>query len=604
MMSLDEVEEAQSLCAVFQTMVGARADEVALRTAEGDRTITWRAYGQQVRQIAAGLAELGVRRGDTVAIMFTNRPEFHLVDTAVMHLGATAFSVYNTFTPEQIAQLWTSAGNQVIVCEEQFVDKIRQAAVVRPVEHIVCVDGSGHDTISLEDLVAQGDPSFDFDASWQAVSRDDLLALIFTSGTTGAPKGVELTHENVLFAVAAKVASQREALGSEITERVLSYLPDANLANRFAAHYVPMASGATVTDVRDGKTVLQVFRDVHPTTFMGVPMIWYRLKAMIDTAVAGSGQPAREQAEWALSLGLDKVRLELAGQPVPARLAALHELADRTVLAPLRREFGVDHLGFATSGGAPIAPEALEFFLALGVRVCEVYGLTETAASGIGNHPDRIRIGTVGQPRPGVEARLASDGELLLRSPGVMRCYRDDPAKTAETLDADGWLHTGDIATIDADGYVTIVDRKKDMIINSSGKNLAPANIENAIKLECPMLGAVVAVGDGRPHIAALLILDPEQANAFADAHAIEDRTPEALAADPRVLAAVAEGVACGNERLSRVEQVRAYAVLPTFWEVNGEELTATTKVRRALVNTKYADQIDALYNPTAASVL
>ncbi len=238
------------------------------------------------------------------------------------------------------------------------------------------------------------------------------------------------------------------------------------------------------------------------------------------------------------------------------------------------------------------------------MRVCEVYGLTETAASGIGNHPDRIRIGTVGQPRPGVEARLASDGELLLRSPGVMRCYRDDPAKTAETLDADGWLHTGDIATIDADGYVTIVDRKKDMIINSSGKNLAPANIENAIKLECPVLGAVVAVGDGRPHIAALLILDPEQANAFADAHAIEDRTPEALAADPRVLAAVAEGVARGNERLSRVEQVRAYTVLPTFWEVNGEELTATTKVRRTLVNTKYADQIDALYNPTATSVL
>ncbi|MFE5707049.1 AMP-dependent synthetase/ligase [Rhodococcus koreensis] len=602
MMSLDQVEEAQSLCAVFQATVTTCADQVALRTAEGDRTVSWRAYGEQVRQIAAGLAKLGVRRGDTVAIMLTNRPEFHLVDTAVMHLGATAFSIYNTFTPEQIAQLFASAHNQIVVTEAQFIDKIRQAGAVHPIGHIVCVDGTGPDTTSLDGLIAQGDSDFDFEARWRAVRREDLLALIFTSGTTGAPKGVELTHANVLFAVAAKVAHQQEVLGSDVTERVLSYLPDANLANRFAAHYVPMASGATVTDVRDGRTVLQVFQDVHPTTFMGVPMIWYRLKAMIDAAVAESDQPVRDQAASALSVSLNKVRRELAGQPVPARLAADHEVADRAVLGPLRRRFGIDHLGFATSGGAPISPEALEFFLALGVPVCEVYGLTESAASGIANHPNRIRIGTVGQPRPGVEVALAPDGELLLRSVGVMRGYRNDPVKTGEALDAEGWLHTGDVATIDADGYVTIVDRKKDMIINSSGKNLAPANIENAIKLECPLLGSVVAVGDGRPHIVALLILDPDQAGVFAETHAIEDRRPVALADDPRILAAIADGVARGNARLSRVEQVRAYTVLPTFWEANGEELTATTKVRRKLVHQKYAAQIDALYTPTAAA--
>ncbi|MEV0089350.1 long-chain fatty acid--CoA ligase [Saccharopolyspora sp. NPDC050642] len=591
MMSLPDVAMASSMCEVFQATVAARPDVVALRASDGGQAITWRAYGEQVGRIAAGLAGLGVRRGDTVALMLTNRPEFHLVDAAVMHLGATAFSVYNTFTAEQVAQLFTNAGNRIVVCERQFVARIREAADIHPVEHVVCVDPVDG-MPSLDDLVAAADPGFDFESAWRAVTRDDVLALIFTSGTTGEPKGVELTHANILFSVAGKASHQQDVLGAGTEERVISYLPDANLANRFAAHYVPMATGATVTDVRDGRTVLDVFREVRPTTFMGVPMIWYKLKASIDNAIAGR----RELAEWALSIGKARVRHELAGRPVPSRLAAIGELADREVLAPLRREFGIDELGFATSGGAPIAPEVLEHFLALGVRVCEVYGLTETAASGIGNDPRRIRRGTVGQPRPGVEASLGPDGELLLRSPGVMRGYRNDPGKTAEAIDADGWLHTGDIATIDAEGYVSIVDRKKDLIINSSGKNLSPANIENAIKLACPLLGSVVAIGDRRPHVVALLTLDPEQATAFADAHGIADRSPAALANDHRVQEAVADGVARGNAKLSRVEHVRAHTVLPVFWEANSDELTATTKVRRRIVNEKYAAEIDQLY--------
>ncbi|MBA2953226.1 AMP-binding protein [Nocardioides sp. MAH-18] len=590
MMSLAEVVEAPSLCAVFQATVAACPNVVALRRWEDGHEITWGEYGERVRRIAAGLATLGVRRGDTVAIMLTNRPEFHLVDAAVMHLGATAFSIYNTFTAEQVASLFDSAGNRVAICEQRFADTIRQATAHHPLEHIVCVDASVSDLLSLDALVESADPAFDFEATWRAVDREDLVALIYTSGTTGDPKGVELTHANLLFAVAAKAEQQREFTQEVDEERVISYLPDANLANRFAAHYVPMVTATTVTDVADGRSVLRAFADVHPTTFMGVPMIWYKLKALLEGELASAG------GQHALETGLRKARLELAGEPVPVDLAEEYAEVDAAVLAAARARLGVDALVFATSGGAPIAPETLEFLLAVGVRVCEVYGLTESAASGIGNHPDRIRIGTVGQPRGGVEAQLAEDGELLLRSRGVMRGYRNDPEKTAATIDADGWLHTGDIATIDADGYVRIVDRKKDMIINSSGKNLAPTNIENAVKLASPLLSSVVAVGEGRPHIAALLVLDREQAEAFAEQHGIDDRRPEALARDPQVLAAVAEGVRRGNERLSRVEQVRAHTVLPTYWDANGDELTATTKVRRKLVNEKYAAEIESLY--------
>lgn len=595
-LTTQQVESAPSLCHVFQSTVAARPEQVALRAWEGGRSYTWREYDAEVRRIAAGLAALGVRRGDTVAIMLTNRPEFHLVDAAAMHLGATSYSIYNTFTADQVSSLFTSAGSRTVVFEARFGEVVRTAALQHPGTRVVCIDEAADGELTLDGLIDLGDPAFDFGAAWRAVGREDLVALIYTSGTTGEPKGVEIAHGNLLYSASTRAAQQQEFTTLDAEERVLSYLPDANLANRFAAHYVPMVTGATVTDVADGRSVLKAFLDVHPSTFMGVPMIWYKLKAMIEAAVAEEPAAERKAFEQALAVGLEKARRELAGEPVPDGLEARHAALDADVLDRWRRRFGVDALYYATSGGAPIAPETLEFFLALGARVCEVYGLTESAASGIANHPHRIRMGTVGQPRDGVEARLGEDGELLLRSPGVMRGYRGDPEKTAEALDAEGWLHTGDIAMIDEDGYITIVDRKKDMIINSSGKNLAPANIENAIRLACPLIGSVVAVGEGRPHIAALVVLDREQAIDFAAAHGIADARAEVLARDPRVLREIAEGIARGNEHLSRVEQVRAHVVLPSYWDANSDVLTATTKVRRRLVHQKYDVEIAALY--------
>ncbi|MFB7999274.1 AMP-dependent synthetase/ligase [Streptomyces sp. NPDC056002] len=596
-MSPAEVVAAASLCEVFQRTVAADPDEIALRSSDGALSLTWRQYDERIRRIAAGLASVGVGRGSTVALMLTNRPEFNLVDAAAMHLGAASFSIYNTYPADQIAHLFAVAENRVVVCEEQFLGKVREAAEQSGVATIVCIDADEEGVIGLADLESREQPGFDFDAAWRAVTQDDLLTLIFTSGTTGAPKGVELAHGNLLFSLSSNMTSQTEITGScELRGSMVSYLPDANLANRWSAHYGPIATGSMVTCVRDGKQVIQVLRQVHPTGFMGVPMIWYKIKAQIEQYLASRPEEEKSRIGWALALGTAAARAEVAGTTLPpARQEELAE-ADRQVLGPIREEFGLGRMWVTTSGGAPIAPEALEFFMALGVPLCEVWGMTETAAAGLANMPGERRPGTVGRPRHGVEVKLAEDGELLLRSPGVMRGYRNEPEKTAEAVDADGWLHTGDMATIDADGYVRIVDRKKDVIINSSGKNMSPSHIENSIKLECSLIGSIVAIGDTRPHVTALITLDPEEARSFAAAHNLADGGPEALASDPRVRAAVEEGVAKGNSRLARVEQVRNFTILPTFWGANDDELTATMKVRRKVVTEKYAKEIEALY--------
>ncbi|MEU3607643.1 long-chain fatty acid--CoA ligase [Streptomyces sp. NPDC035033] len=597
LMTPEQVAEANSLCEVFQATVAAGPEAIALRSSDGSVSLTWRQYDDRVRRIAAGLAALGVGRGDTVALMLTNRPEFHLVDAAVMHLGAASFSVYNTYPADQIAHLFSVAGNGVVVTEEQFLDRVREAGERTGVTTVVCVDAAPEGTLGLPGLEGRAAPDFDFDAAWRAVTRDDLLTLIFTSGTTGAPKGVELAHRNILFSLSSNMTSLTEISGgTDLRGAMLSYLPDANLANRWSAHYGPIATGSTVTTVRDGKQVLDVMRQVRPTGFMGVPMIWYKLKARIEQDLAERPAGERDQVAHALRLGTARARAEATGAILPPTALREWEEADRTVLLPVRERFGLDRMIVTTSGGAPIAPEALEFFMALGAPLCEVWGMTETAAAGLANTPGERRPGTVGRARAGVEIRIADDGELLLRSPGVMRGYRDDPEKTAEAVDADGWLHTGDVATLDADGYVRIVDRKKDVIINSSGKNMSPSHIENAVKLECPLIGSIVAIGDTRPHVTALITLDPEEARAFAAEHGLAGAGPEVLATHPGVLAAVEEGVARGNARLARVEHVRAFTLLPVYWEANGDELTATMKVRRKVVTEKYAREIEALY--------
>lgn len=539
------------MCEVFQKTVALYPDVVALRTLDDSVRITWREYGSRVRQIAGKLHASGVRKGDTVALMMTNRPEFHLVDTAVFHLGAIPFSIYNTSSAGQIAYLFANAENRIVVCEKQFEPLVSSARTV----------------LGIEDL-AGGSEEFDFESVWRAVSPDDVLTLIYTSGTTGPPKGVEITHRNIKFSMDAAL-SLAHFSAAAVDGRVLSYLPDAHMANRYFAHYLPMCTGATITCVSDPKTLAAALSAIRPTVFLGVPMVWYRIKAGIEKAVAAQSGLNRLIGEWAL---------RTAHQPHGWQYA----LTRRLVLDKLPAKVGLDACAAPISGAAPISVDVLKFFAAIGIPVCEGWAMSESSVHGTVNQPDALRPGTVGQPMPGVEVKLAEDGELLLRSPAVMKGYRKDPVKTAEAVDADGWLHTGDIGTISDDGYVSIVDRKKELIINAAGKNMSPANIENAVKVASPLIGSVVAIGDRRPYIVALITLDPEAGVA-----------PD----DPETVKIVAKAVQEANKTLSRVEQIKKFRILPVYWLPGGPELTPTMKLRRKPIAERYANEIAGLYS-------
>ena len=588
----------RTLCEGFQLTAAFEPDRVAIRTPGDGQRITWREYGDRVRGIAAGLAALGVGRGDTVALMLTNRPEYELVDTAALHLGAIPFSIYNTSSAEQINYLFGNAGNRVVVTERQFVGRI-EAAAATDVRTVVCVDGAAPGCVTLEEVEAGGAPDFDFEAAWRATGPQDVVTLIYTSGTTGPPKGVEITNENVI----AQVAALLENIVSKPADRLVSYLPAAHIADRVASHYTSILRGVEVTCVADPRQVAAALVDARPTVFFGVPRVWQKVKAGIEAKLAAEpSQAKRRIATWAIDVGRQVAQRSLAGRKVPATLALRHRLADRLVLAKLRHAIGMDQLHWAASGAAAIPPETLAFFHGIGVAVYEVWGMSETTGCGTTNAPGQVRLGTVGKPVAGAEVRLAEDGELLCRGPINMRGYRRDPKRTAETVDADGWLHTGDIAKIDEDGFVTIVDRKKELIITEAGKNMSPTNIENAVKAASALVGQVVAIGDNRPYVTALVTLDPEVAAAMTGADAAT--SPAALAENDRLRAAVREAVRAGNARLSRAEQIKRFRILPSMWEPGGDELTPTMKLKRHPIADKYGAEIDQLYAPSPGPVV
>jgi long-chain acyl-CoA synthetase len=581
--------------ALFQRTVAEYPDSLALSTPDRSVQLTWRQYADRVRAIATGLASLGVGRNDTVGIMLTNRPEFHLVDTATLHTGGIPFSIYNTLAPEQIAHLFGNAGNRVVVCEQQFLDPIRKAMASgeTSVEHLVCVDAAPEGTIALADLETRTADDFDFDASWRAVEPDDVLTIIYTSGTTGPSKGVELTHAGMR----AEIESTSAISAVTADDSVISYLPDAHIANRWGAHYSSIASGMHIITLADLKKLITVLPEIRPTLFGAVPQVWYRLKAGIEAQLAAEKSPLKRRlASWAIDVGKRRARLRSDGAPLPKSVQVQHALAEKLVLGTLRRRLGLDRVKFAATGAAAIDPLALEFVLGLGLPCCEVWGMSETTCAATVNPLDAIRIGTVGKAVPAAELRIADDGELLVRGPLVMKGYRNDPAKTAEAIDPDGWLHTGDIASIDDDGYVRIVDRKKELMINAAGKNMSPANIEGTIKVSCPLVGTVIAIGDDRPYVVALITLDRDACAAFAARHGLASSDPSALATDPSVLAAVRDGIDTANARLARVEQIKKFEILPQTWEPGGDEVTPTMKLRRKPIGRKYADRIDALY--------
>ncbi|HET6830975.1 MAG TPA: long-chain fatty acid--CoA ligase [Solirubrobacterales bacterium] len=579
-----------SFPAAFLQTVARLGDGDAI--VDGDRSLSWNELRERARTVAGGLAGLGVGKGDTVALMLNNRLEFFPIDLGAVTLGAVPFSIYQTASPEQIAYVVGDAGARVAVVEKSFLETFEAARAELPeLEHLIVLDGDGG-TMSYEELCA-ADPEFDDEAAAARVGLDDQLTLIYTSGTTGPPKGVELTHRNLLGLVSGvdDLIDFPEEGG-----RIISWLPAAHIAERGAHYYLPLTKGGTVSVCSDPRKIIEFLPTVRPTWFFAVPRVWEKLKAGLETMLAGLPDEQREPAGKGLEAAIAKVRLEQVGEPVPEEIATAAAAMEEQMFANLRAHLGLDQVLAVNVGAAPTPVEVLEFFHAIGIPVAELWGMSETCGAATVNPPGKVKLGTVGTPLPGVEIRLAEDGEVQVRGSLIMAGYRNLPEKTAETIDAEGWLETGDIGEIDEEGYLKIVDRKKELIINAAGKNMSPASIESNLKAASPLIGQAVAIGDARPYNVALIVLDPEYAPAWAAKQGIEAEGVSGLVEDERVLAAVEEAVAEANAKMSRVEQIKKFKLLPEEWLPGGDELTPTMKLKRRPIADKYESEIEALY--------
>jgi long-chain acyl-CoA synthetase len=584
---------AATLAEAFRITAADRENEVAIRTKEDAFSITWGELRGRVDALAGGLAALGLKRGETLALMLSNRPEFHLCDLAGMMLGATPFSIYNTYTSEQIRYLVVDADAKILICEQQYLTQVLEARKQLPeLEHVIVIDGEPPEGVLSLTEVEGSNPDFDVEASVAQIQPGDVLTLIYTSGTTGPPKGVQLIHRNLLAAVEGlDVLIQFPRDG-----RVISWLPSAHVAERNAHHYLPIVYGLQITCCDDPRQVLSYLPEVKPSWFFAVPRIWEKLKAGLETMIAAQPEEQSQAMQAALDASVRKVRLEQAGEEVPAELAEQVAKADAEIFSGVRTMLGLDQVEAINVGAAPTPVEVLEFFHAIGLPLAELWGMSETCGAGSVNPPGKIKIGTVGPPAPGVEIKLDSDGEVLVKSEVVMLGYRKLPEKTSEAFTEDGWLRTGDIGVFDEDGYLTIVDRKKELIISAAGKNMSPSNIEATLKTASPLIGQACCIGDARPYNTALIVLDADFAPAWAAKQGIEEASLEALASDERVHAEVEKGVEAANAKLARVEQIKKFTIVTGDWLAGGDELTPTMKLKRKPIAEKYTDAIEGMY--------
>jgi long-chain acyl-CoA synthetase len=609
---LDAIVEGKTLCDVLLRNAREAPDQPALsaRSAGGWQHLTWAQYRQRVAEVAMGLSTLGVGRGDFVALMLRNCPEHVIADLGAVHLGATAVSLYNTLAPEQIGYIAGHCEAKVAIVEDRaFMERWEKVRADLPaLRWVVMLKDAGafadYDwVLSWDDLVGKGRQALAgapeaFEAAWKVVQPDDPATLIYTSGTTGPPKGVVITHRNALWTSASVERwsdEYQDLLPGEL--RYLSYLPLAHSFERLSGHYNAMWRRYHVFFCPEILQVMEYMPEVRPFNFVAVPRLWEKAYAGINAALdAEPNERRRKIALRAIETGKEAVRLRLAGQPLPLGLRLRLRLMDRLVLRKIRQRVGMDECLLAVSGAAPIDPEILAFFLAIGLNMAEGYGLTENTAGASLTPPDHPKPGTVGPPFPGVEVRLAEDGEVLVRGGNVTAGYYKDPEQTAATFDADGWLHTGDVGELDDEGFLRIVDRKRELIVTAGGKNISPANLENLLKRH-PLIGQACVVGDRRRYVAALVVLDPEAAVAWARRNGLpEGAGPAEVVADERVRRELQGAVDEANQHVSQAEGIKRFAILPSEWTVESDELTPTLKLKRRVIHQKYAAEIDALY--------
>jgi long-chain acyl-CoA synthetase len=578
----------------FLRTVAERGHEVALRWKAGEevRTLTYGEYADQAARAAAGLRAVGVGPGDRVVMLLGNRPEFHVADLAALLLGATPISIYNSSSPEQIAYLAGHADAAVAIVEDaQYLERVLEVRGDLPeLRRIVAVEPvDAPDVESWRELLSAA--PVDLEAAAGVSAPHDLATIIYTSGTTGPPKGVMLDHHNICWTV----DSLREALGfAPDRSRIVSYLPMAHIAERMTTYYAGIAFAYEVTTCPDIRLLGATLAETRPQILFGVPRTFEKIHSAVQAVLAADPGRAELFAE-ALAIGARVAEHRARGEELSVELTAEYERVDGESLRPARQLLGLDDVRIAVTSAAPIPVEVLQFFRSAGVPLSELYGMSESCGP-ITWDPVRVKPGTVGRAVPGLELRLADDGEVVCRGDNVFRGYLKDPQRTAEALDADGWLHTGDIGELDDEGYLRIVDRKKELIITAGGKNVSPANLEAALKAQ-PLIGQACVIGDGEPYMAALLVLDPDVVPAWAASHGASASALPALASDPVVLEEIEREVAAANERFSHAEAIRRYTVLPDEWLPDSEELTPTMKLKRRGIAQKYAREIADLYD-------
>ena len=596
-----------TLCGLLEQTAASHGDDPAYSDREGDgpwETLTWREFRDRVLRLAAGLVRLGLQPGDRVAMMLPNRLEHVLADQAVLHAGGVPVTFYATLASDQIKYVASDCDVKIAVLDGAS-EGARWAPLLRDLPSLttvivrdaaVCPDDDLH--VSWDAFERLGEEASGSQEAAEvarrvaAIAPDDPVTLLYTSGTTGNPKGVVIRHGAVLYE--CKTAE----LGGSTMQGVrwVSYLPLAHIAERMFTLYLAIYSAGHTYFCHVPTDLVKVVGQVKPSAFFGVPRVWEKIQAGIQALLTMEQDEARKAAvAAAMETGREYVLSCEYGKTTADELAARFAEADAAVLTPIKALLGLDQAINVVSAAAPLPPDVAAFFAGLGMKILDVYGMTETTGAFTANTPAAFKLGTVGRPVPGIEVTIADDGEILARGPLNTPGYLNLPEQTSALVDEDGWLHTGDIGSIDADGFLSVVDRKKELIITSGGKNISPAAVENVLMAN-ELIGQALAFGDRRKFVVALLTLDGEVAPAWARARGIEATSLAELAENPIVLDAVGAAVEAANTQLARVQQVKRWRLLPVEWTAESEELTPTFKLKRRIIHNKYADVIDSLY--------
>ncbi len=580
---------------VFDDTAKRRAGAPALRVKRDGswQTTSWSDYLEQTRLAARGFIKLGLSAGQGVSIIGFNCPEWAIANMAAIYAGGFPAGIYTTNSPEQCQYIADHSDSAVAVVEN--AEQLAKFKAVRDqlpkLKAIVMMSGSDSDdgVYSWEQLLAQGKntPESELETRIESQQPEDVCTLIYTSGTTGNPKAVMITHDNITWTAQAAL----NALGVRSDDQLISYLPLSHIAEQVVSLHGPMVGGACTSFAESIDLLGNNLREVRPTIFLAVPRVWEKIQAKIVEAGSKNTGLKKKIGAWARKQGLAGGYAQQQGKSVPL----FYGIADKLVFSKVRAQLGLDRCRVQITSAAPIAKSTLEFFLSLGVQIMEVYGMSECTGPATISLPHRYRTGSVGWVLPGAEVKIAEDGEICMRGRHVCKGYYKNEAVTAETIDADGWLHSGDIGELDADGFLKITDRKKDILITAGGENVAPQLLEGMLKSIGP-LSQVVVVGDRRKYLAALVTIDELKLKQLAK-DAGSDATTLAEAADcKKIQAFLMAEVEKVNKQLARVQTIKKIKVLPNELTIEGGELTPTMKVKRKIVNEKYQNEIESLY--------